>query len=574
MFNYNFTIATKIKLALVLFAALTLTAILYLNISIRQNSEISASQKNLVDGQLGYVDTQSTFLSEQKISLGQLELSNKLAASFSSVRFWLYDLSVSWLNESEENFESAKEETEALLVELEKLDSDAAKEISGNLEIFCEKMLEAVDAYVDGNRVLGNSFVAQSRTVGLEIDNRLAGLLAVSQKSVSNTNEKVDSAALLLSTSATDIDLSVDVVVSNNDRLETAAIVSLIVIVILSLGFGFVLINTIIPPIDRIKNTLLLIESNSDLTISTSAESNDELGVTGRALNGMVAKFKHTIENLADMSLQLHSAADHTAEVMNKSSEEVFAQQDSTDQVAAAINEMSHTVQEVAENTVYATDSANIANEAAKDGHDVVVETIQVMNDLSTKVDEACDVISTVSKESTSIGGVLEVIRGISEQTNLLALNAAIEAARAGDSGRGFAVVADEVRTLAQRTHESTAEIQSVIERLQKGASIAVTVMEEGKVTAKKAVEQSESAGEALEAITTAVSKITEVNFQIASAAEEQSAATDEINRRVHHINETATTTSEAIRATASACKEQQELSRKLEGLVNQFKIK
>ncbi len=573
MKKISLTIANKIKVASICFAALVTFALLYLTISIETNSDISVQQQQLVNSQISTIDDQSVSIEKQTASLLQLKLINDINTQFSEMRFWLYDLAVSWLNESETNAEEANEKFQELLNKLDSSNPEIAQKVRSSSENFYDKMIEAVDAYVEDNRVLGNSLVSKARSSALAVDSELSILLINAQESVNVANAEVDTAGQKVVLSANDVNASAGQIVSNNSTLTLAAITALFAVIISSIIFCLSLLKTIIPPIEQLRNTLLSIESDADLTLRASITSNDELGITSNALNNMLDKFQSTIEKLANVSLQLQQAATRTSEVMQKTNQDVNAQQGATDQVAAAINEMSHTVQEVAENTAHATNSANIANDSAQRGYGIVIETINIMEKLASKMDEASDVISGVSQESSSIGGVLDVIRGISEQTNLLALNAAIEAARAGDAGRGFAVVADEVRTLAQRTHESTAEIQSVIERLQNGASAAVETIDDGQTITKAALGQAESAGNALKEITQSVSDISDVNFQIASAAEEQSAATDEINRNVHDISQIAEQTTNAVESTVSACNDQRDLSTQLEKLVQQFKI-
>ncbi|MDD4862908.1 MAG: methyl-accepting chemotaxis protein [Alishewanella agri] len=198
--------------------------------------------------------------------------------------------------------------------------------------------------------------------------------------------------------------------------------------------------------------------------------------------------------------------------------------------------------------------------------------TLKTIEALAQEVENSAQVISRLSEDSTQIGSVLDVIRGIAEQTNLLALNAAIEAARAGEQGRGFAVVADEVRTLASRTQASTLEIQSMIERLQTDASNAVKAMQQGQVQAQQGLSQAAQAENALQTISQSVTRINDMNIQIATAAEEQSSVAEEINRNIVNISQSADATAEGAKQTASAGDELAKLAARLQNLVGQFK--
>jgi methyl-accepting chemotaxis protein len=198
---------------------------------------------------------------------------------------------------------------------------------------------------------------------------------------------------------------------------------------------------------------------------------------------------------------------------------------------------------------------------------------VETIVGLAAEIESASEVIRNLEKDSNQIGSILDVIKGIAEQTNLLALNAAIEAARAGEQGRGFAVVADEVRTLASRTQESTEEIQSMIEKLQSGAKVAVSVMSDSRKYADDSVSHAKSAGEALEMITQSISTITEMNTQIATAAEEQSAVSEEINGNIVNINHAAEEAAEGANSTSTESERLAEMAKELQLLVHQFKI-
>jgi methyl-accepting chemotaxis protein len=235
------------------------------------------------------------------------------------------------------------------------------------------------------------------------------------------------------------------------------------------------------------------------------------------------------------------------------------------------MSEMSATVQEVAINASETAKAAEQTDSESSNGQVVVNATMSAINQLASDVESAAGVIHKLETQVVDIGQVLNVIRGVAEQTNLLALNAAIEAARAGEYGRGFAVVADEVRALASHTHESTQEIDRMIEALQRGARDAAKVMESSCTRAQAGVEQVALAGSSLETITYAVGHINDMSRQIATAVEEQSAVAEEINRNVTAISQVVQKTSDRSRETADAGLELRQLAENLEARVRQF---
>jgi methyl-accepting chemotaxis protein len=259
--------------------------------------------------------------------------------------------------------------------------------------------------------------------------------------------------------------------------------------------------------------------------------------------------------------------------LITQSQKEIEQQHQETDMIATAMNEMSATVREDAQNTTEAAESADEADTATNSGHNVVVETVDSINTLAEAIENAANTINQLSDETNAVDTILVSISGIADQTNLLALNAAIEAARAGEQGRGFAVVADEVRTLAARTQESTTEIRSMLDRLKTGANNAVEVMSEGHKQAQGSVEKANIALDTLKSITTTVNAIKEMNTQIATAAEEQSAVTDEMSRNITTINTSSHNIVEQAQASLISANEMASMASQLAEGVAQFTI-
>lgn len=573
MRGFSITISAKITLTSIVFAVIVALALAYLSITIGTDAEIISQQSQMVDKQFQSVADQNTLLAQQNTELQQLKLVNEATKSFSDMRFWLYDLSVSWLNESESNAEAAKEKLAGQLQQLAANYSDVVSNISTEVEQMYEKMIEAVDAYVDTNRVLGNSLIAKARDSSNKIDQMLIGLQQQVQQRTNDLGKNVEAAGVAVKTYGEEVRTAANQVVATNQQLQQISIGVLIGVILLCIIFSITLQRAICSPIETLRSAVEHVEKKSDLTHRVKISNEDELGVTGQAFNKMMTRFQSILKQVSSSCQDLNKAIEKTTKIMFETNSSVSQQQLATDQVATAINQMSITVQQVATNAAHAADAAANASDAATNGHHVVEHTIMVIESLSDKVDNAGKAINRVSKESASIGSVLDVIRGVSEQTNLLALNAAIEAARAGEAGRGFAVVADEVRTLAQRTQESTQEIQTTIELLQDGIEKTVQVMDEGKDKVSDGVAQAMKAGDSLKMITEAVEQINELNTQIAAAAEQQAAVTDEINQNITHIRDVSAQTSQNTQQTTDACDKQQLLSNELAKIVNQFKV-
>ncbi|MBV7553634.1 methyl-accepting chemotaxis protein [Pseudomonas sp. PDM28] len=314
-------------------------------------------------------------------------------------------------------------------------------------------------------------------------------------------------------------------------------------------------------------------QGEGDLTRRLTSDRADELGSIAKGFNTFLAKLQAMITQVVTSVQSVSDSSEHTADIAIRTNTGVHKQMAEIDQVATAVQEMTATAQDVARNATQAAQAASHADQAASQGMQIVRDTSNSIGALAVEIGRAVGVVQTLAKDSENINAILTAIRGIAEQTNLLALNAAIEAARAGEQGRGFAVVADEVRNLAQKTQKATEEIQAMIQQLQQGTRDVVRVMEDSQNRTDESVLHASKAAEALETITQAVSVINDMNTQIASAAEEQSAVADDINRNVINIGQVANEVAGGADESSAASADLTKLAEQQRRLINQFKV-
>ena len=353
------------------------------------------------------------------------------------------------------------------------------------------------------------------------------------------------------------------------------SIVAITFVVLLVIAvIGMLVANTILRPLHLMKANLDDIAAGEgDLTHRLAITSQDELGDLARSFNRFVDKIHAMVRQITDMTFQLTTLVGQVSDQAHRSEQAMERQRHETDQVATAINEMSSAAQEVARSAQGASVAAQKTDEEGQVAKRVVDGSIQQIHALVSDIRSSGSSLDSLQQDVTSIVSVLGVIRSIADQTNLLALNAAIEAARAGEAGRGFAVVADEVRALASRTQQSTQEIQGMIDRLQQGTDEAVQAMRRSSEAGVGTSEQANQAGESLDAMAQLIGTINSMNAQIASAAEEQTAVAEEINRSVHQIAVAVDNVADETQQGAQTTRSLAQLGQRLGDLVGQFRI-
>ncbi|QKZ03229.1 methyl-accepting chemotaxis protein [Pseudomonas eucalypticola] len=362
------------------------------------------------------------------------------------------------------------------------------------------------------------------------------------------------------------------------DSAQTRGTVTVIVVGALATLVGLVLLwltaSGVTRPINSVAAMLKDIASgDGDLTQRLKYSKQDELGELVNWFNRFLDKLQPTIAKIKQTVSDARSTADQSSDIARRTSDGMQVQFREIDQVATASNEMSATAHDVANSASNAATAARRADQSAKDGLSIIERSTRDINSLAEEVSKAVGEVEALAVNSEQIGSVLEVIRSIAEQTNLLALNAAIEAARAGESGRGFAVVADEVRNLAKRTQDSVEEIRHVIERIQSGTRGVVQTMHSSQTKAQDNAVQINQAVQALGKISEAVTVISDMNLQIASAAEEQSAVAEEVNRNVSAIRTVTETLTGQATESAQVSSQLNALASQQMKLMDQFRV-
>ena len=362
-----------------------------------------------------------------------------------------------------------------------------------------------------------------------------------------------------------------------DEAQQTGVITALAVAVVAGL-IGLLLIwltaSGVTRPINSVAEMLKNIASGEgDLTQRLNYSKKDELGELVNWFNRFLDKLQPTIAQIKQSITEARGTADQSSEIARQTSEGMQVQFREIDQVATASNEMSATAHDVANSASNAANAAKGADQSAKDGMSIIERSTRDINQLADEVSKAVTEVEALAVNSEQIGSVLEVIRSIAEQTNLLALNAAIEAARAGESGRGFAVVADEVRNLAKRTQDSVEEIRIVIEKIQTGTRGVVATMHSSQTQAHNNAGQIRQAVDALGKISDAVTVISDMNLQIASAAEQQSAVAEEVNRNVSAIRTVTETLTGQATESAAISSQLNALASQQMKLMDQFRV-
>lgn len=470
----------------------------------------------------------STKGTAQNISAVHIEVLSKtdeLKLSIVQVQQWLTDISAT---RGQDGLNDGFDEAEANANKFHDLISDLTSLAPENYMAY-QELLPLFDQYYKVGQTMAHAYIRFGPSGGnqimAEFDTAAENLTVKLEALVAKTKDKVR-------------EISLKEVAEVEHNFSILIISSLMMLVVVAVIYVIIMKAVKLIPVvaDELKRL-----ASGDLSggVSPQLQSNrvDEVGVLCDSTIALRDHFSGLIKSVSNTGHSLLDASRKMSEFMTNTNQSITCQQDELNQISTAITEMSASSGEVASNANQTASSASEANQEALSGMDEVENTVTSIISLAGSIDETSDVIKELAKDSNDIGGILEVIQGIADQTNLLALNAAIEAARAGEQGRGFAVVADEVRGLASRTQESVIEIQSMIARLQERSHIAVDVMTQSSEQTSSSVDKSNAALERLNVITTSVNSITEMNMQVASAANQQHIVAEDVSKLTARIS-------------------------------------
>ncbi|MDY6975310.1 MAG: methyl-accepting chemotaxis protein [Pseudomonadota bacterium] len=443
------------------------------------------------------------------------------------------------------------------------VEAAGGRDDSGTLDDINDLVNDAINA------IKANDGVVQLHVDRLERRNDAEKALNASDSNITQGVVALENLLNLADRKASHIENQVNGAITTGN---TFVIVVVIISIAVAAFIGYVTVRAITRPLYRV-NELLTVASSGDLTHRLDDSAQDEFGLLARNCNKLIGNLKELITAINVRAEQLAAASEQTSAVTAQTTHSIQDQKSQIGQVATATTEMHSTSQLVVQSAEDTLSQIRHADAEAENVRQISLENKNTIEILSRDVQEAADVINKLHQDSASIGGILDVIRGVADQTNLLALNAAIEAARAGEQGRGFAVVADEVRTLASRTQESTQEINAMIEVLQAGAEKAVSVMEQGKEQTAACVAQTEKATQALDIITDAVHKAHDVSSQIEQSAREQNTVSQEISEKLETIVGIAEETTSGAQQTSESSHEVARLAEELQQSIRQFKV-
>lgn len=491
--------------------------------------------------------------SEQDTSIDQLSSLSELDSTFSKLRENGLLFAMLFRDDTKKEVENHYKNSIKII---EGSHSSEIKELAPAVEEYNNILKKMAISFVNDDRVSGSLLLSDAYKISADIEKTIT-------KNIQSLEENIR-----------------QISAENNENqaatsrtIKVSILLQVILVIALGVGFTFLLSKIIVTPLVSLRKTITTIQKNGDLTLRANISSKDEVGQLSKSFNIMIENLNSIVSNVRTQSEEVSTSASQLSSVTTTTAKGTHKQLKETTHLSNIIGQLSHAIEEIVDNANHASSSAEKTNDTALSGHSIVGKTVDNINQLTVDMEQASIVIEKVKTDSENIGTVLDVIKTIAEQTNLLALNAAIEAARAGEQGRGFAVVADEVRTLAQRTQDSTIEIENLVATLQTGAQNAVTVMTSSQEKVNTTASQAQQAGKSLDDIKTAIQDILTMNKSIASEAQLQIEATKNVRENINTITGISQQTAKGTEQTSVASDQLDSLGNELKSSISQFKV-
>lgn len=531
----------------------------YLELGVNSQSQLQDIEFNLGDASFMMLDIMDASSNDEVNALAE-----QLDRSLNSLITLLYDMRAAGNIDRAEVIFS---EVEIALTSMEPRLADLEASATSSTEAMVDDALMLIsDAQ---SQLVGNGSFTDNVLERLRIRRDERALITSSEQTMTQTLNATNELQVRVRAIAEETQQEVQATISTSSWTNgLLALISIALAVIIS----WLTVRSISRPLAQV-NYMLNTMAEGNLTQRIDYDAQDEFGELATNTNKLTNNLRELIQGIASRSTQLAAAAEESSTVSEQTTKAIEDQRQQIEQVATATQEMNSTSSEMANGANEALQEIKHSDEEATRVREISAKNKTTIESLAVEIQGASEVINQLYENSTNIGSILDVIRGIADQTNLLALNAAIEAARAGEQGRGFAVVADEVRTLASRTQQSTEEIHKMIESLQSDAQRAVTVMNKGREQAELCVGQSDEAAAALQSITDSVHQASDSSNHIATAALEQSSTAQDISERLEQIVAIAEQTASGSQQTASASNEVAKLSEELQDSIKTFKV-
>ena len=535
-------VTTRIMALAVVLVGVKVAVLSFLLMELDQIGQRSLLQQEKVAEQNDWINREAELIAVQSQTQELLQQAQRLQKTYSDMLFWYFDGSITQYYESLNKAGSSADQLEQLLASMA-MDADAGpmvKPMLQNLSDYRGIMDGAIKYYQQGRANMAAAEISDAHLIVQNMNDQLLGLTALFQERLRTANLEVENAL--------DKTLDASMVVKESseqsslriEEITRSTLILLVVSVPLSVFIAFLIISSITGPLKRLRQQLLIIENESDLTQPLNLDGRDEIREMSEATQNLLAKLRTTLTDVGGMASQLKSTADNSYQVSLETHQQSTEQQMQSEGIASAAAQLGASAEDISRTTREGLAFVENVQMAAEKGQVDVQATAKSIDKLADQFVRVETTVRDLVGQSDSIGRVLDVIRDIAEQTNLLALNAAIEAARAGEQGRGFAVVADEVRTLAQRTSQSTDEIQHMVESLQKQSRQAITSLDENRSQVDKGVRLSQQAEASLSRIQQEMQTLIDMNQSIAIITDEQQQAVLSVDESVQMVRELA----------------------------------